>query len=71
MQKFEYMICSDFHEEAENVARTFGSKERERLNAYTRVVEASLNRLGADGWELVQVPDLAGNRNWIFKRPLN
>ena len=71
MQRFEYIIRSDFHETAENVARGFGSRERERLQAYTQVVAAELNKLGAEGWELIQAPDLAANRNWIFKRPLS
>jgi len=68
MQSFEYLIRSDFHEAAEEAARAFGSRERERLNAYTQVVQRELNKLGAEGWELVQAPDLAANRNWIFKR---
>ena len=30
-----------------------------------------INRLGAEGWELVAVPVLAGNTTaWLFKRPL-
>jgi hypothetical protein len=70
MQGFEYIIRSDFHETAENAARPFGGKERERLNAYTQVVIAEMNKLGAQGWELVQAPDIATNRNWIFKRLL-
>lgn len=68
MQRFEYLIRSDIHQQAEDVARSFGSKERERLNAYTGIVSSELNKLGAEGWELVQAPDLATNRNWIFKR---
>jgi hypothetical protein len=70
MQGFEYIIRSDFHETAENISRAHGSKERERLVAYTEVVDKELNRLGAEGWELIQAPDIATNRNWIFKRPL-
>ncbi|MBI2305960.1 MAG: hypothetical protein HYU78_01525 [Rhodocyclales bacterium] len=70
MQRFEYIIRSDFHAAAEDVARSFGGRERERLNAYTQVVVGELNKLGAEGWELIQAPDLATNRNWIFKRPL-
>lgn len=71
MQCFEYLVRSDFHEEAEKVARTYGSKERERLSAYTQVVVTELNKLGRQGWELIQAPDLGTNRNWIFKRPLD
>ncbi|MBK8523199.1 MAG: hypothetical protein IPL58_03185 [Betaproteobacteria bacterium] len=70
MQGYEYIIRSDFHETAENAARPFGGRERERLNAYTDVVITELNKLGAAGWELIQAPDAATNRNWIFKRPL-
>jgi hypothetical protein len=70
MQCFEYFVCSDIHEEAENAARAFGGRERERLSAYTQVVVTRLNKLGAQGWELIQAPDLASNRNWIFKRLL-
>lgn len=70
MQRFEYIIRSDFHETAENVSRAHGSRERERLVAYTDVVVKELNKLGAEGWELIQGPDLATNRNWIFKRLL-
>ncbi|MCP5269542.1 MAG: hypothetical protein H6943_10995 [Zoogloeaceae bacterium] len=70
MQRYEYLIRSDFHEAAENAARPFGGREAERLNAYTQVVIEHLNKLGGEGWELVQAPDIAANRNWIFKRPL-
>jgi hypothetical protein len=70
MQSFEYLVRSDLHEKAENAARPHGSRERERLSAYTEVVSSELNKLGAQGWELVQAPDLATNRNWIFKRLL-
>lgn len=70
MQRFEYIIRSDFHETAEDVARSFGGRERERLNAYTQVITGELNKLGAEGWELIQAPDLVANRNWIFKRAL-
>lgn len=69
MQHFEYLVRSDLHDMAEDIARPFGSKERERLNAYTQVVASELNKLGAEGWELVKAPDVATNRNWIFKRP--
>jgi hypothetical protein len=68
MQRFEYLIRSDLHIEAENAARPFGGRERERLSAYTQVVLVELNKLGAQGWELIQSPDLATNRNWVFKR---
>jgi hypothetical protein len=68
MQSFEYLVRSDFHEEAENAARAFGSRESERLNAYTQVVVGHLNKLGSEGWELIQAPDVPTNRNWIFKR---
>lgn len=68
MQHFEYLVRSDLHDMAEDVARPFGSRERERLKAYTDVVAAELNKLGALGWELVKAPDIATNRNWIFKR---
>lgn len=70
MQRFEYLIRSDLHDMAEDVARPFGSRERERLKAYTEVVAAELNKLGAQGWELVKAPDIAANRNWIFKRAM-
>jgi len=70
MQCFEYLVRSDIHEQAENIARGFGSRERERLGAYTQYVLAELNKLGSQGWELVQGPDVATNRNWIFKRAL-
>lgn len=70
MQRYEYLIRSDFHEEAENAARPFGGREKERLAAYTQVVVQQLNKLGGEGWELVQAPDIVANRNWIFKRPL-
>lgn len=68
MQKFEYLVRSDIHLIAENAARPFGNRERERLQAYSDTVAAELNRLGGQGWELVQAPDQATNRNWIFKR---
>jgi len=70
MQCFEYLIRSDLHDMAEDIARSFGSRERDRLNAYSQVVANELNRLGALGWELVKAPDVATNRNWIFKRPV-
>ena len=70
MQKYEYLVRSDIHQMAENEARIFGSREKERLQAYGQIVTGELNKLGAQGWELVQAPDQAANRNWIFKRPL-
>lgn len=70
MQCFEYLIRNNFHEQAEEAARAFGGKERERMNAYADIVMAELNKLGSQGWELIQAPDLATNRNWIFKRML-
>ncbi|HJV25849.1 MAG TPA: hypothetical protein VJ673_09180 [Aromatoleum sp.] len=70
MQYFEYLVRSDLHDMAEDVARPFGSRERERLKAYTDVVATELNKLGALGWELVKAPDVTTNRNWIFKRPV-
>ncbi|BAL26993.1 hypothetical protein [Azoarcus sp. KH32C] len=70
MQHFEYLVRSDLHDMAEDVARPFGSRERDRLKAYTEVVAAELNKLGAQGWELVKAPDIATNRNWIFMRPV-
>ena len=69
MQRYEYLIRSDIHQLAEDIARSHGSKERERLKAYTEVVLTELNKLGGEGWELMQAPDLTTNRNWIFKRP--
>ncbi|GAB3252665.1 hypothetical protein [Chitinimonas naiadis] len=70
MQRFEYMVCTTFHVEAENVARSFGGREKERLQAYSEVVVKELNKLGAQGWELMQAPDQSANRNWIFKRQM-
>lgn len=70
MQPFEYLIRSDLHDMAEDVARPFGSRERDRLKAYTEVVAAELNKLGALGWELVKAPDTTTSRSWIFKRPM-
>ncbi|MCA9584145.1 MAG: hypothetical protein KC657_02185 [Myxococcales bacterium] len=70
MQNFEYLIRSDIHPIAEKEARIHGSREKERLQAYTQAVADELNKLGAQGWELVQAPDQTLNRNWIFKRPL-
>jgi hypothetical protein len=70
MESFEYLVRSNFHDQAENAARVHGGKERERATAYMRVLETELNKLGADGWELIQAPDAASNRNWIFKRSL-
>lgn len=70
MQHFEYLIRSDLHDMAEDVARPFGSRERERLKAYTEVVAAELNKLGSLGWELVKAPDTVTNRSWIFKRAM-
>jgi hypothetical protein len=68
MQKFEYLIRSDFDEKAENASRSFGSKEGERKKAYAVAINEELNKMGAEGWELVQAPDQIGNNNWIFKR---
>ncbi|MCK9261918.1 MAG: hypothetical protein RBT39_19505 [Azoarcus sp.] len=68
MQRFEYQIRSDIHQMAEDAARVHGSREKDRLRAYTEVVQTELNKLGAEGWELVQAPDSSTNRNWIFKR---
>ncbi len=70
MQRFEYLIRGDFHNKAEDVARNFGGREVERMNAYAKAITTELNALGADGWELVQGPDGASSRNWVFKRPL-
>lgn len=70
MQKFEYLVCAHIHQAAENEARAFGGRERERLESYSQSVANELNKLGAQGWELVQAPDQSANRNWIFKRPL-
>ncbi len=70
MQCFEYLVRSDFHARAEDIARPFGSRERERLAAYTQSILTDLNLLGSEGWELIQGPDAQTNRNWIFKRPL-
>ncbi|KAF0811344.1 hypothetical protein IGB42_04181 [Andreprevotia sp. IGB-42] len=69
MQRFEYLTRSDFHEAAENAARAFGGREKERLSAYAQAVSTELNKLGAEGWELLQAPDSTANRMWIFKRP--
>lgn len=70
MQKFEYLVRGDFDEAAENAARACGSRESERNKAYSQSVNNELNRLGGEGWELVQAPDQSSNHNWIFKRPL-
>jgi hypothetical protein len=70
MPHFEYLVRSDFHEEAENSARAHGGRERERMKAYDQVVESMLNQLGALSWELIQAPDASSNRQWVFKRPL-
>jgi hypothetical protein len=68
MQKFEYLVRGDFDELAENASRACGSRESERNKAYSKSISDELNRLGADGWELVQAPDQSNNHNWIFKR---
>ncbi|HRH81514.1 MAG TPA: hypothetical protein PLW81_10760 [Thiobacillaceae bacterium] len=68
MPCFEYIVRSDFHEMAENVARSYGGREGERMKAYAKVLEAELNKLGAQGWELIQAPESESNRTWIFKR---
>lgn len=70
MQKFEYLIRSDFDVKGENASRSFGSKETERMEAYAKAINEELNKMGAEGWELVQAPDQIGNNNWIFKRPI-
>jgi hypothetical protein len=70
MQKYEYLVRGDIHQMAENESRSLGSRERERSLAYSQRVAGELNKLGAEGWELVQAPDHAANRTWIFKRPL-
>ncbi|MCP5277456.1 MAG: hypothetical protein H6935_03735 [Thiobacillus sp.] len=70
MTRFEYLVRSDFHEEAENASRGHGGRERERTKAYDQAVEMALNKLGAQGWELMQAPDDNANRKWIFKRLL-
>jgi hypothetical protein len=70
MTRFEYLVRSDFHEEAENASRSHGGRERERMKAYDQSVQMALNKLGALGWELVQAPDASSNRQWVFKRPL-
>jgi len=70
MQKFEYLVRGDFDEQAENAARTCGSRESERVKAYSKSINDELNRLGGEGWELVQAPDQTSNHNWIFKRLL-
>lgn len=70
MQKFEYLVRGDFDEQAENAARACGSHESDRLKAYSASINNELNRLGADGWELVQAPDQSSNHNWVFKRQM-
>jgi hypothetical protein len=70
MQRFEYLVRGDFDEVAENEARAFGSNENARTKAYSQAIGRELNKLGGEGWELVQAPDQANNRNWIFKRPV-
>jgi hypothetical protein len=68
MPKFEYLVRGDFDEMAENESRSCGSNENARTIAYAQAIGRELNKLGAEGWELVQAPDQANNRNWIFKR---
>ena len=70
MKRFEYLVRRDLHGAAEDASRSFGGKERQRLAAYTSFIAAELNKLGAEGWELIQAPDNLSNFNWIFKRPL-
>jgi hypothetical protein len=70
MQKFEYLVRSDFDEMAEDAARAFGNRESERLRAYSQTINDELNKLGAEGWELIQAPDQTNNHNWVFKRPI-
>jgi hypothetical protein len=68
MQRFEYLVRGDFDEQAENAARACGSRESDRLKAYSASINSELNRLGAEGWELIQAPDQTSNHNWVFKR---
>lgn len=68
MQRFEYLVRGDFDEMAEDESRSYGGNERERTKAYAQTISRELNKLGGDGWELVQAPDQSGNHNWIFKR---
>lgn len=68
MQKFEYLVRGDFDEKAENDSRSCGSRESERIKAYSQSINSELNRLGAEGWELIQAPDQTSNHNWVFKR---
>lgn len=70
MQRFEYLVRGDFSEMAENAARSYGSRESDRAKAYSETISHELNKLGAEGWELVQAPDQSGNRSWIFKRAI-
>ncbi len=69
MQKFEYLVRGDFDEMAEDESRSFGSNEHARTKAYAQAISRELNKLGEEGWELVQAPDQPNNRIWIFKRP--
>lgn len=68
MLKFEYLVRGDFDEQAESAARACGNRESERLKAYSASINNELNRLGAEGWELIQAPDQTSNHNWVFKR---
>lgn len=70
MQKFEYLVRGDFDEKAEDASRTCGNRESERLKAYSLSINTELNRLGQEGWELIQAPDQSTNHNWVFKRQL-
>jgi len=70
MQRFEYLVRGDFEEKADDESRSFGSRESERTKAYAQSLGRELNKLGAEGWELVQAPDQIGNHNWIFKRAI-
>lgn len=68
MQKFEYLVRGDFDAMAEDESRSFGGDERGRTKAYAESINRELNKLGGDGWELVQGPDQVNNHNWLFKR---
>jgi len=70
MQRFEYLVRSDFDQMAEDASRSYGSKEEDRTKAYAETISRELNKLGVEGWELVQAPDQFNNHNWIFKRAI-
>lgn len=46
MPRLEYLIRSNFHEEAENASRSHGGEERERMKAYDQAVGIPLNKPG-------------------------